>query len=667
MTITFILNLFNMISVPYTYFLFTLIFYLFLSGYQFESAFIGELCQPLLYEPVSPFCIGCITYTFDGLGYNPVIALPRLETGVLIENKISVLSKYKDECKLINEIPVRCFETGGANINNIRFELGGIDNQQLTIHQITPEAYSQLLNQTIYLQCSRDFYSFNFCILIHFVQVCPSKIIYTIPDESNTVIPSNSTKSNNSIIELEPTTHLTEFILFGIIGTVIACCFLLVGCFFIIFIIYKICTKESNTSNSKNIDPSLALQMHSNNSHKNENDLKRNELYEAASPGSLLRMFRPRSIDNNYKNGNTNPGSLPFVRLFENLDAFDSDILILLYIMEHYPAIIVPTTEERSYLFTTSSTDALNQIDFDCNEFFTAQHTFWTPGKTEEALYFQFSTFKFREIFSQHVHKGDLIGEGEFGKIHKGQWLTMQGCSSIAIKTIKSLEKADIILLLQEAAIMGQFCHPNIVQLIGLTTLTEPPMIIMEFMDNGDLDNYLNDILDPQRIVSHHPFFLRASIEVATGMKYLSEKCFVHRDLAARNIFLDNLLMCKIGDFGMSKKISKMEAYYIPNDSISVPVKWTAPEALSEQKYSEASDVWSYGCLLYEIWSCGKKPWSSLTNITTIIEVLSGNKLKSPIHCPQSISFLINNCCENEKQLRKKFTDILLYLQYEVD
>ena len=121
---------------------------------------------------------------------------------------------------------------------------------------------------------------------------------------------------------------------------------------------------------------------------------------------------------------------------------------------------------------------------------------------------------------------------------------------------------------------------------------------------------------------------LKFSQQVALGMQYLSARGYIHRDLAARNVLVNKYGICKITDFGMSRDLAE-ENYYVANNRDAIPVKWTAPEALYYKKYSTASDVWSYGCLLYEIWSLGHTPFADTVNR----EVLLNSTSESHILC----------------------------------
>ena len=150
--------------------------------------------------------------------------------------------------------------------------------------------------------------------------------------------------------------------------------------------------------------------------------------------------------------------------------------------------------------------------------------------------------------------------------------------------------------------------------MIGVVTLTTPLMMVTELMRTG-LKEFLLVVSNSTTIPKNQlgDLFLRFTLEIASGMEHLVFKKHVHRDLAARNILVSHNLTCKIGDFGLARGASVNNEYYLSQGGL-IPVKWTAPEAIIYKKYSEKSDVFSFGITLYEIWSVGEVPWNGIDN-----------------------------------------------------
>uniref|UniRef100_A0A8C4HSL7 receptor protein-tyrosine kinase n=1 Tax=Dicentrarchus labrax TaxID=13489 RepID=A0A8C4HSL7_DICLA len=259
-----------------------------------------------------------------------------------------------------------------------------------------------------------------------------------------------------------------------------------------------------------------------------------------------------------------------------------------------------------------------------------------------------------KEIDVSSIHIERVIGMGEFGEVCSGR-LRVQGKREIyvAIKSLKAgysdKQRRDF---LSEASIMGQFDHPNIIRLEGVVTRCKPLMIITEYMENGSLDAFLRKH-DGQFTVIQLVGMLRG---IASGMKYLSDMSYVHRDLAARNILVNSNLVCKVSDFGLSRVLEDdPEAAY----TTRIPIRWTAPEAIAYRKFTTASDVWSYGIVMWEVVSYGERPYWDMNNQDVIKAMEEGYRLPAPMDCPVVLHQLMLDCWERERAERPTFSQIL--------
>uniref|UniRef100_A0A3Q0TFS2 receptor protein-tyrosine kinase n=1 Tax=Amphilophus citrinellus TaxID=61819 RepID=A0A3Q0TFS2_AMPCI len=265
-----------------------------------------------------------------------------------------------------------------------------------------------------------------------------------------------------------------------------------------------------------------------------------------------------------------------------------------------------------------------------------------------------------QEIDVSYISIERIIGAGEFGEVCSGP-LRLPGKREIqvAIKTLKAgyteQQRRDF---LWEASIMGQFNHPNIIRLEGVVTKSKPVMIITEYMENGSLDTFLKKN-DGQFTVIQLVGMLRG---IASGMRYLSDMGYVHRDLAARNILVNSNLVCKVSDFGLSRVLEDdPEAAYTTRGG-KIPIRWTAPEAIAYRKFTSASDVWSYGIVMWEVMSYGERPYWEMSNQDVIKAVEESYRLPGPMDCPEALYHLMMDCWQRERSNRPKFDEIVCLL-----
>ncbi|XP_055612815.1 tyrosine-protein kinase Fer isoform X2 [Uranotaenia lowii] len=255
------------------------------------------------------------------------------------------------------------------------------------------------------------------------------------------------------------------------------------------------------------------------------------------------------------------------------------------------------------------------------------------------------------ELSNDDVILLDKIGRGNFGDVYKAKLKSTKN-TLVAVKTCRmTLPEEQKRKFLQEGRILKQYDHPNIVKLIGICVQKQPIMIVMELVSGGSLLMFLRK----NSATMGQKQLMAMCRDAAAGMRYLESKNCIHRDLAARNCLIGSENIVKISDFGMSRE---EEEYIVSGGMKQIPIKWTAPEALNFGKYTSLCDVWSYGILVWEIFSHGDTPYSGLSNSRARERIDEGYRMPAPENTPPEMYRLMLKCWSYEPENRPHFDEI---------
>lgn len=270
----------------------------------------------------------------------------------------------------------------------------------------------------------------------------------------------------------------------------------------------------------------------------------------------------------------------------------------------------------------------------------------------EEDTYTMPSTRDY-EIQRERIELGRCIGEGQFGDVHQGVYVSPENPAlAVAIKTCKNCTSDSVReKFLQEALTMRQFDHPHIVKLIGVIT-ENPVWIIMELCTLGELRSFLQVRkynLDLASLILY-------AYQLSTALAYLESKRFVHRDIAARNVLVSSNDCVKLGDFGLSRYME--DSTYYKASKGKLPIKWMAPESINFRRFTSASDVWMFGVCMWEILMHGVKPFQGVKNNDVIGRIENGERLPMPPNCPPTLYSLMTKCWAYDPSRRPRFTEL---------
>uniref|UniRef100_A0A673M421 Tyrosine-protein kinase JAK2 n=1 Tax=Sinocyclocheilus rhinocerous TaxID=307959 RepID=A0A673M421_9TELE len=267
------------------------------------------------------------------------------------------------------------------------------------------------------------------------------------------------------------------------------------------------------------------------------------------------------------------------------------------------------------------------------------------------------------------------LGKGNFGSVEMCRYDPLQDNTGevVAVKKLQHSTTEHIRDFEREIEILKSLQHENIVKYKGVcySAGRRNLRLVMEYLPHGSLRDYLNKNKD--RI--DHKKLLHYASQICKGMEYLATKRYIHRDLATRNILVESEFKVKIGDFGLTKVLPQGKEYYKVKEPGESPIFWYAPESLTESKFSVASDIWSFGVVLYELFTYSDKLCSpptvflsmmggdkqGQTIVYHLIELLkAGNRLPQPMGCPSEMCEIMQECWDNDPSLRPPFKELAL-------
>ena len=280
-------------------------------------------------------------------------------------------------------------------------------------------------------------------------------------------------------------------------------------------------------------------------------------------------------------------------------------------------------------------------------------------------------------VTSKNIEPLHQLGTGQFGEVILANTVGLSyqdlgiGNSNdstvslkVAVKTLKASPSEDVQKAFEkEIKFMSRLKDDNVVRLLGICT-TGTPFIMMEYMENGDLNNYLQEFElttktgnPPTENEIRLDALVYMSFQIASGMNYLSSHKFIHRDLAARNILVGADYTIKIADFGMSQNLYSAY-YYKVGGRICLPIRWMAYECFFG-KFSVKTDVWAFGITLWEIFTlCRFQPFGEFSDQEMIQDAIKGSNRKIPYqpdNCPSDIYNIMKSCFHHEPSERAGF------------
>lgn len=266
------------------------------------------------------------------------------------------------------------------------------------------------------------------------------------------------------------------------------------------------------------------------------------------------------------------------------------------------------------------------------------------------------------------VRLRSVLLEGTFGRVYRGTYTEEDGGEEeVLVKTVTDhASSMQVSLLLQEGMTMYGLSHKNVLSVLGVSIEDHTaPFLIYPHQGYTNLKRFLQKCKLCPEGVAHTlttQEVVDMALQVITGMQYLHKKRLLHKDLAARNCVVDDKLRVQITDNALSRDLFPAD-YHCLGDNENRPVKWLSIESLTQKTFSTASDVWSFGVLLWELTTLAQQPYVEIDPFEIAAYLRDGYRLAQPVNCPDELFAVMAYCWALNPDERPTFSQLLVCLQ----
>jgi len=270
------------------------------------------------------------------------------------------------------------------------------------------------------------------------------------------------------------------------------------------------------------------------------------------------------------------------------------------------------------------------------------------------------------EVIRSRLKLGSLIQEGTFGKVYQGRFKNediediITDEEDVMIKTVMSWSSStQSQLLVIDGVKLAGLNHKHILSPWAMTWDGTSPMFIYPYASQGNLKQYLTKFaqagLSTHQIVKH-------GVELLSAMGHLHKRKLIHRDIATRNCFLTDNQTLKLCDSALSRDLFPSD-YHCLGDNNNRPIKWMPLESINQNRYSRASDVWSFGVFMWELMTKAQQPFSEVDPFEIEDYLTGGYRLHQPLNCPDQLYSVLVSCWGSQPQERASVLQLHQTLQ----